>query len=60
MEVREIVLGLNLKRLAGPLFTIDSEERIVAHSKYRGPLCVEIFEMIEDSLSDDRSNDAEN
>lgn len=51
ITVREIVLGLG-GEYAGPLFTIDNEERIVAHSKYSGPLCIEILEMTKSALDE--------
>lgn len=44
--VREIVIGLNRPDLASSLYTIDDEERIVAHTKYSGPLCVEFLKLV--------------
>jgi len=56
--VREIVIGLNrpdciaivegvsYADYASSLFTIDDEGRIVEHSKYSGPTCIELMKLV--------------
>ena len=46
LGVREILIGLNGKEYASSLHTIDDEERIVGHAKYRGDLCIELLNMV--------------
>ncbi len=46
INVREIIIGLNRPDYASSLYTIDDEGRIVAHTKYSGPLCVGLLEFV--------------
>jgi hypothetical protein len=46
LKVKEIVVDLNRKDLAGPIYTIDGEGRVVSHGKYSGPLCVHFMEQV--------------
>jgi len=56
--VKEIVIGLNrpdsiatvggvsYTEYASSLFTIDDEGRVVAHTKYSGPMCIELTKLV--------------
>jgi hypothetical protein len=46
VSVREIVIALNRSDYADSLLTVDNENRVVGHSKYSGPLCVKLLEVV--------------
>ena len=52
VRVREIVIGLNGREYASPLYTIDDEGRIVGHTKYSGPFCVEFLTLVKKIAGD--------
>jgi hypothetical protein len=43
IKVQEIVIGLSKEQVAGPLFTIDEQGRIIEHAKYSGPDCIKLM-----------------
>lgn len=55
VTVSEVVIGLNRNDYASSLFTIDGTGRVVAHTKYSGERCIEIFKTIK-QLTDEASS----
>jgi hypothetical protein len=48
ISVTEIIIGLNGDYYGGPLYTIDDEGRIIAHSKYSGQQCIGLLEVVKE------------
>ena len=48
LTVLEIVIGLNGTDIAGPVFSIDEEGRVVSHAKYSGPKCFNLLDLIKE------------